>query len=383
MPEVYGYKNTIESKIEIHGGNIYRLAEELGVDESSIIDFSASINPLGIPKGSFSAIKDNLLYLKNYPDPDTTRLRKEIADVQNIDRDTIICGNGSTELIYLIIRALRPEKMLIPVPTFSEYQRAFESIIKDNNPSASIDNFVLWERDNFTINVDEFIKAMTGGMDLQNARKSLMLVTPDLVFLCNPNNPTGNVLSKSDILKIADAAKTMKCYLVVDEAFIDYCDEHSVIREVSNNPYLIVIRSMTKFYALSGLRVGYGVFHTSLINQIKRYKEPWTVNTLAQVAAIGALRDKTYITQTFKTLEEGRLTIEDGFSLLKIKYYPSSTNFYLFRFTNDVNLPQYLRTKGILVRDCSNFIGLDSSYIRIAVKDNRDNMRLLKEIARI
>lgn len=381
MPDVYGYSNL--SIKDSHGGNIYRLAEELGVDESSILDFSASINPLGIPKGALSAIKDNLIYLKNYPDPDAKRLCLEIADIQDIDSRSIICGNGSTELIYLVIRALKPEKVLIPAPTFSEYQRAFETIIKDYNPSASVENFVLWEKDDFALNVDEFIKSMAGGMDINNARKSLMLTTPDMVFLCNPNNPTGTVLTKSEVLKIADVAKTMKCYLIVDEAFIDFCDEHSVIKEVSKNPYLIVLRSMTKFYALSGLRIGYGVFPLDIINHIKKYKEPWTVNTLAQVSAIGALRDKNYHEQTFKYMEEGKITLEDGFSLLRIKYYPSVANFYLFRYNAEIDLPRYLRTKGILVRDCSNFIALDKGFIRVAVKDNKDNMRLLQEIARI
>jgi len=381
MTGIYGYNNIV--KIDPHGGNIYRLAEELGVDLSSILDFSASINPLGIPKSALSAIKETLPYLNYYPDSKATKLCETISDTYGIDSETIICGNGSTELIYLIMRVLRPEKMLIPVPTFSEYERAFRTIIQDNNPSATIENFVLWEKDNFILNIDEFIRSMTGGVDIENARKSLMLVTPDLVFLCNPNNPTGAVLSRSQVLKIAEVSKMMKCYLVVDEAFIDYCPEHSVIKEASKNPYLIVLRSMTKFYALSGLRIGFGVFPIDLINRIKSLKEPWTVNTLAQVSAISALKDNAFISKTFKVLQEGKTTLEDGFKLLKIKYYPSSANFYLFRFDRGIDLPRYLRTKGILIRDCSNFIGLDKGFIRVAVKDNKDNMRLLKEIARI
>ncbi|HIJ59677.1 MAG TPA: threonine-phosphate decarboxylase [Nitrospirae bacterium] len=381
MTGIYGYNNIV--KIDPHGGNIYRLAEELGVDLSSILDFSASINPLGIPKSALSAIKETLPYLNYYPDSKATKLCETISDTYGIDSETIICGNGSTELIYLIMRVLRPEKMLIPVPTFSEYERAFRTIIQDNNPSATIENFVLWEKDNFILNIDEFIRSMTGGVDIENARKSLMLVTPDLVFLCNPNNPTGAVLSRSQVLKIAEVSKMMKCYLVVDEAFIDYCPEHSVIKEASKNPYLIVLRSMTKFYALSGLRIGFGVFPIDLINRIKSLKEPWTVNTLAQVSAMSALKDNAFISKTFKVLQEGKTTLEDGFKLLKIKYYPSSANFYLFRFDRGIDLPRYLRTKGILIRDCSNFIGLDKGFIRVAVKDNKDNMRLLKEIARI
>lgn len=360
----------------IHGGNIYRLAEELNVDEREIIDFSASINPLGVPKGVLSAIKEKGKHLFNYPDPDAKRLTRTIAQHLGMDPQSIICGNGSTELIYLIVRALRPEKVLIPAPTFSEYERAV------NNPK-KIAYFFLWEKNSFDIDTDKFIAAISESDSQENPKSPLTTSSIDMAFLCNPNNPTGRLLKKEDVLKIANAAKGLKCYLVVDEAFIDFLPYESIIREVENNPYLIVLISMTKFYALSGLRVGYCAAHRSVLDIIKEYKEPWTVNTLAQAAGTAALNDKPYRDETFKVIRSEKKTLEDGFKVLKITYFQSFANFYLLKFDNAQEIISRLRSKGIMVRDCSNFIGLDNSYIRVAVKSNKDNMRLLKELANL
>jgi threonine-phosphate decarboxylase len=384
MARVYGYSDALaQGEIESHGGNVYRLAEELGLDVSEIKDFSASINPLGIPKSSMAAIRDNIPYIVHYPDPDTRMLCQAISEHHGIEPPTILCANGSNELFYLIIRALRPESVLTLAPTFSEYVRAFETFGGDRFDDRQIKRVFLKEEDHFVIDVDVLITAMAGGMELQRARRSPILNSPDLVFLCNPNNPTASMLSREEVLKIADAAKQLRCHLVVDEAFIDFCPEHSVIGEVSKNPYLIVIRSLTKFYGLAGLRVGYGVFHQDLIGKIKRFKEPWTVNTLAQVAAISALKDTAYTQQTMRLMEEEKTVLEDGFRALKIRYYPSAVNFYLLRFDPTIDVVNRLKKQGIMVRDCSNFIGLSKGYVRVAVKSNRDNMRLLKELARI
>jgi threonine-phosphate decarboxylase len=358
-----------------HGGNIYRAAELLGLDEDEIVDFSASINPLGIPKTVLARIKDALRYIHNYPDPDSKQLTLALGGHFAIDPQSVICGNGSTELIGLVIRALRPERILIPAPTFSEYERAAGSRRK-------IIPYALNARDNFAVHPDTFITAMAGD---SNSRSYKMALTTsvDVAFLCNPNNPTGGILRKSDMLKIADAAKDLKCYLVVDEAFIDFSPEDSLINEVEDNPYLIVLRSMTKFYALSGLRIGYGVFPLTLIDTIKEHKEPWTVNTLAQVAGLAALKDETYKEDTFKIIRNEKKTLEDGFRLLKIPYLPAAANFYLIQLDKAREVIDALEGRGILIRDCSNFRGLGGSYARVAVKSNRDNMRLLKELAQI
>ncbi|MDH4028866.1 MAG: pyridoxal phosphate-dependent class II aminotransferase, partial [Nitrospirota bacterium] len=253
----------------LHGGNIYRMAQETGIPVEGLVDFSASINPLGVPQKAKEIIIKGLDSLVNYPDPDTTVLREKLALHHGIESETVLCGNGSTELIYLLPRALRPASVLIHAPAFSEYERACRL-----NHKLRITNYELKERDGLKIIPGQFIEGMYGC---------------DMAFLCNPNNPTGDLLKKEDVIEIAEAARRLKCFLVVDEAFIDFTPGVSVIRQVRDNPYLIVLRSMTKFYALTGLRMGYAVIHASMIERVREFREPWTVNTLAQIAAAAAL----------------------------------------------------------------------------------------------
>ncbi len=353
---------------ESHGGNIYLLAERLGIAESDIIDFSASINPLGVPKSVQVAMRENMQYLFNYPDPDTKRLRLKISEHIGIGADSIICGNGSTELIYLIVRALRPARVLIPQPTFSEYERACRK-----NFWIDVVRYALKKENDFGVDPEDLIRAMSGGISPSSRC--------DMVFLCNPNNPTGTLIKREDMLRISAAAKNLKCALVVDEAFIDFCPGASIIDEVGNNSYLIVLRSLTKMYALSGLRVGYAVLAPSFLDAVKEAKEPWTVNTLAQIAGMAALDDEAYKTETFTVIEKEKKALEDGFRRLGVSYLPSSGNYYLLQCKRAQELTSFLKKRAILVRDCSNFPGLDSSYIRVAVKSERDNKRLLKEVS--
>ncbi|MBI4684416.1 MAG: threonine-phosphate decarboxylase [Nitrospirae bacterium] len=345
-----------------HGGNIYLTAQEIGMPEEKIIDFSAPINPLGVPKSAISEIKNTAKYLFNYPDPDATELRQHISKYHGINSEFIICGNGSTELIYLIVRTLKPKKVLMPQPTFSEYERACKI-----NSKFKIQNLKLGKENSFDIETESFIKFM------KNC---------EMAFLCNPNNPTGRLVKRTDVLKIAGAAKRLKCYLVVDEAFIDFVPEESVIREVEKNPYLIVLRSMTKFYALSGLRIGYGVFHENLVQKIKGYKEPWAVNSLAQTAGIAAFKDAAFKKKTFRVIKQEKDFLEKEFKKLGISYIPSEVNYYLLRLSHTKEIVSALRNKGILVRDCSNFKGLDNSYMRIAVRSRRENEVLIKELSK-
>ena len=353
--------------ISEHGEDIYRLAEELKIQERKIIDFSTSANPLGVSKKVKAEIRKHLKYLHSYPDPEAIRLRKRLAQYHGIAPEMILCGNGSTELIYLIARTLKPKKVLIPAPTFSEYERA-TIIAQSLEHGAQIKYFVLKKENNWSINPDEFMTFMKDC---------------NMAFLCNPNNPTGLLLKKDSVLKIAAAARDFKCYLIVDEAFIDYCSDDSVIKEVENNPYLIVLRSMSLFYALPGLRLGYGVFPQHLIDRLKENKEPWTVNSLAQRAAVVALKDKVYREGTFRLMKEEKKFLEKSFKKIGIEFFQSDVNFYLLKMRNAYEIYQHLKKKGILVWDCSNFKGLDNTYIRVAVKSHKENTILIKELAAV
>ncbi len=346
-----------------HGGNIYKIAEELGISEEELIDFSASINPLGISAKVKEVIKSGLNGLVNYPDPDSVELRKKIAFRQGIEEETIICGNGSTELIYLMPRVLKPRNVLITAPAFSEYERA--CVVSQE---LGVKSYELKEKDGFAIAPHMFIEKM------QDC---------DMAFLCNPNNPTGGLLSRREVLEMAGAANDAKCYLVLDEAFIDFRPEDSVLTDVKENPYLIVLRSMTKFYALTGLRIGYGVFHEDIIEKVKAFKEPWTVNNLAQKAAVTALEDSQYENETHRLMAQEKTYMEKSFVETGIKYYPSAANYYLLKVRDAKSKVLKLRQKGLLVRDCSNFKGLESTYIRVAVKSHEQNEKLIREMKKI
>jgi threonine-phosphate decarboxylase len=355
-----------------YGGNIYRLAEELNVQERAILDFSTINNPLRVSKKIKAEIRKNLKYLHNYPDPDAKRLRKRLAQYHGIDMETILCGNGSTELIYLITRTLRPQRVLVPEPTFSEYERAV-SIVGSKEQKAQIEYAILKGERGFKINPDELISV------LQKKVGSTHFF--DMVFLCNPNNPTGMLLKKDAVHKIADAAKEMKCYLIVDEAYIDFCADESVIKDVEHNPYLIVLRSLSSFYALGGLRIGYGVFPQHLFSRLNEQREPWTVNSLSQRAAVIALKDKVFRKESLKLITGEKKFLEKSFQKIGIEFFKSDAHFYLVKMDNAYEICQQLRSKGILVRNCANVRGLDRTYIRIAAKSHKENTILIKELA--
>jgi len=238
--------------------------------------------------------------------------------------------------------------------------------------------------DGYAISVEKYIQALQIGWSTNASHSNHYSSLPfEMAFLCNPNNPTGRLLKRQDVKKIADAVREQKCYLVVDEAFIDFSRDDSVIKEVAGNPYLIVLRSMTHFYALAGLRLGYGVFPINLIERLQQNKAPWTVNSLAQKAAAAALKDKVYMKESMAVMRQEKAFLEKSFRKLGIIFFPSDANFYLVKTAIAPEACRHLRSKGILVRDCSDFQGLDSSYMRIAVKSHRENTAFIRELKKI
>jgi len=350
--------------MEMHGGDIYSLSESLRVPERRIIDFSASINPLGISNKIKAELRSYLKFLHHYPDSECRRLKRHISRHIDIDENRIICGNGSTELIYLIVRALKPERVLLPVPTFSEYERAIRTYCKNSR----IDYLYLYEDNFFRLLPDRFIEA---------------LKDHDMAFICNPNNPTAQSLSIDELKEIIKKSSKKGCLLVIDEAFIDFEPENSVTKIFNDTSNTIVLRSMTKFYGFAGLRLGYGLLPEGIIDVIKEYKEPWTVNTLAQRAGVIALKDKHYRKKTFEYLKKEKQFLEGAFRKLRINFFPSKINFYLLRDDRAPEIVARLRKEGILVRDCSNFRGLDKRFIRVAVRTHRENAILIKKLKEI
>ncbi len=342
-----------------HGGNVYAVARQLGISEDMVIDFSASINPLGMPGSARSEVLKLTGSLGNYPDPSSGAFIEALSSRFAIRPECLIAGNGSTELIYLIPRALKPHKVLIIAPAFSEYERASLAA------GAKISFLRLRKKNGYKILPEEFVPAMKGN---------------DLAFLCNPNNPTGDVLKQEAVMEIADCAKKSRCVLVIDEAFIDFVPEESVIGE-AKNPYFVVLRSMTKFYAMAGLRLGFGYFPEWIAKKVREHKEPWSVNTLAERAGAVALADDGFRRETLALMEKEKRYLEAQLGWLGLNYYPSRVNFYMIETCKARDVVSGLLKMRLAVRDCSDFKGLGSGFIRIAVKSRKDNSMLVKGLS--
>jgi threonine-phosphate decarboxylase len=347
-----------------HGGNINKLCNAYGIDPDEVIDFSASINPLGYPDSVRRILLERFDDILKYPDSECTNLRKAIAEKHSCKESNIIIGNGSNELFHLIPRALKPKQGAVLQPTFSEFKDALY---------------------NANVNIIEIINDSTS-LKFNLSDSKLKSLREGVVFLCNPNNPTGQLIPKDEILRLVEA--NIKRLIVVDEAFMDFVEEEemfTVIKEARSMENLIVVRSLTKFYGFPGLRLGYLVACESIINNLLRFKEPWTVNSLAQVAGQSAINDKEFAFNTRRFVSSEKMFLYEGLSKIKglHPFYPSA-NFILVRIGNDeltsLSLHDLLIKDKIIIRDCSNFIGLSNKYFRVAVRTREGNQRLLSSL---
>lgn len=341
-----------------HGGDISGLGQ--------VIDFSANINPLGLSPKSKEAVIKNIFQVENYPEPDSKSLKKDLSDFHHLTPDNLTIGNGSIELIYLIPQALKTKRVLIITPTFSEYEFASQAY------GAKILYFKTEEKDNFKIEIDK-IRAYFSGIDL--------------VFLCNPNNPTGSCLAGEGLAEFLRVCLKPNLILAIDEAFADFVRELQVdglIPSVIKIRNLIILRSITKFFALPGLRIGYAIGHRDMIRKITKLQYPWNVNSLAQSAARAVLRDKKFMSRTRRYVGEEKERLFQGLKELgSLKVFYPSSNFILCKLENSgIKSAQVLNArlikKGMLVRDCANFRGLNEKFFRVAVRRRKDNLNLLK-----
>lgn len=346
-----------------HGGNVFELARRQGCRITDVTDFSASINPLGMSPMAIHAIRENIPSLIHYPDRGCHDLRLALALRHGLDADRILIGNGSTELIHLLPNALGLRKVLIPVPSFSEYEAAAALA------GCEIQFLSLREEDHFKVRPADLIQAIQQGADA--------------VFLCNPNNPTGQLLHPDELLPVVRAANESGVRVILDEAFIDYAERASLIRETERYENLIVLRSFTKFYGMPGLRVGYLVANEAVISNLEKFKPPWSVNHLAAAAANASLMDESYIEESRRLIENERAYLSGVLSEIPgVTVFPSSANYLLLKLSEDLFqmnvVERNLAREKILVRNCGSFRGLSEWYIRVAVKSRADNERLVR-----
>ena len=381
--------------MDFHGGNIYKVFREKNLKE--ILDYSSNINPYGIPESLKKRITENLEILERYPDPDYVELREKLAHLNNVNMSDIVLGNGATEIIFLFMKVINPKKILIVSPTFGEYERAVKAVGTSRNSidlSCSDDNknienkeieieyFELKESDDFNLNI--------GNLKNELEKKY------DLLIICNPNNPTGKFLKLAQTEEILKECNKYDTKLFIDEAFIEFLADgmkKSIINTEENKKNLFVTRAFTKFFAIPGLRLGYGMyFGKELEKKISEKKEPWSVNNIAEMAGLTVLDDTEYIEKTLKWITKEKIYMYEKLNEISgIKVYETEVNFITGKideklFSEGLNvkiLREKMLEQGILIRDASNFKFLDERFFRLAIKDRESNDRVIEAMKEI
>jgi len=342
----------------IHGGDIYTARNLTG--KKDIIDFSANINPLGLPGGLRKAINDGIKECEKYPDPFCRKLVSALAVYENINEEYIFCANGASDIIFRLAPALKPKRALLLAPTFTDYEKALKTV------GCETDYYLLSAENEFSISGD-YIKRISP--------------ETDMVWICNPNNPTGQGCNKLFLYKVLDHCRQTNTVVLVDECFIDFMDhpeEYSVQSHIGSHNNLIILKAFTKIFAMPGIRLGYALTsNTEIIEKLRHSGQDWSVSALAQAAGISALQNKKYLQNTKELVSIERRFLQKELTELGFKIYGSMANYIFFHSPSFKNLDRMLLSKGILIRSCSNYAGLGSGYFRVAVRNNSDNLKLL------
>lgn len=353
---------------DTHGGDIWKASAETGSEAESLLDFSASINPLGLSPRARSAVKRAIRLAGAYPEPAASTLNSALASFHSVHPDGISAGNGSTEFIYLLPQVFKPKSALIVEPAFSEYRKAL------GLHGCPVDSFILREDSGFSLDLDRFEKKTRKGYGL--------------VYIGNPSNPTGAAFEKDAVLEAARILDKRGGTLVVDEAFADFSEGLSVKKEAVRRRNIVVLRSMTKFFSMAGLRLGFIVSNRGVVKRFSRRLPPWSVNTVASFAAAAALGDAAYIERTKRWFASEKEFLSDGLKgLKKFTVYPSEANYLMVRINGGgpsaSRIQGALFKRGILVRDLSAFRGLGPGYLRFAVRKREENRALLDGLKRV
>jgi threonine-phosphate decarboxylase len=340
-----------------HGG-IYSAADQRKVR----VDFSSSVNPLGAPRRAINVIERKARHLTHvYPDPDCRDLKKSLAEYLRADVRQITVGNGAAEIIYWFAQAFANKRVVIPAPTFCEYERASEK-------AGARVSFVPLLKD-FVLDSDAIIESAKGA---------------DAIFLCNPNNPTG-LLATDAVRKVIEGVDP-STKILLDECFIELVNKpkaNTLIDMVRKHDNLVVLRSLTKSFGMAGLRLGYSVSSPLLAEELEVRRTPWNVNGLAQAAGIAALADKRHITRAMAVVNKERRflysKINEKSGLVPLR---SDANYFLVRLESDSTefRDRLLEKTGVLVRDCSTFTGMGTRHIRVAIKTHLENVALIKAL---
>ena len=354
----------------IHGGNLAWAAAQINCSPSLILDFSASINPLGPPTSAISAINQSLDTLKSYPDPDYRRLKRILAQEHQLSPEWILPGNGSAELLTWACRELAKSSVTCLInPAFGDYGRALQAF------AANIKAFSL----NLPLETEETGNFAQLPFPIPQVPSSMGLL------LNNPHNPTGKLFACAEILPYLEKF----ALVVVDEAFMDFLpprEQQSLIDLVPNYPNLVILRSLTKFYSLPGLRLGYAIAHPERLQLWQQWRDPWSVNSLAAAVGEVVVRDRGFAQKTWNWLLKARQELFDGLEALPgLQPLEGAANYLLVKtdFPSSHLQIKLLQQDRILIRDCLSFPELGDSYFRVAVRTAEDNQRLLVALSQV
>lgn len=341
-----------------HGGDLY--------SRPVALDFSANINPYGTPEAVRQAVLEALDQLQHYPDPYCRELVAAIAAFEELPESTILCGSGAAELIYSYVRALRPKKALLLAPTFAEYQAALEA------QGCAVQQFFLKEEENFALTEALLPVLWQSGAEL--------------LIVCNPNNPTGQLIEPKLLEKICLGCQERGIHLLLDECFLDLCDggmERSLKHLLARCPKLTLLRAFTKSYGMAGLRLGYCLSaDPALLEAMGEGVQPWNVSIPAQKAGVVALGQQAFVQKARDCIRAERPKLQAGLERLGLRVLPSQVNYLLFYSERELKAP-LLEGYGILIRSCANYPGLGEGWYRIAVKRPEENQRLLAAVEEI
>lgn len=355
--------------INAHGGDLELIERKYNIPKEELINFSGNVNPLGVSETIKKAIIENVDCLSRYPDVSYVLLRKNIADYANTKSEYIIPGNGATELIGLFIKTIKPKSAIIISPSYSEYERE----VKLNNGKVTL--FPLKETNNFKLNVKEFLASVS--------------CETDMIILCNPNNPTGTAVTSSDLDIILEYCSKNNIYVMIDETYIEFTDfteNFSAVSLLEKYKNLFIVRGTAKFFAVPGLRFGYGLCsNQEILDAINSKKDPWSVNIFASVAGEVMFSDKEYIQKTKKLISSERKKIISELKTWKnIKAFETDSNFILVKLLNknikSDKVFKALIAKKMIIRDASNFVFLGNSYLRFCILNPEQNEMLLKSL---
>lgn len=337
----------------VHGGDIYTY--------EGMTDHSANINPLGPGPTVMKAASDSLEQISRYPDSRCRSLRHALAEQLALPEEYFVFGNGAADILFSLVLAEKPRKALILAPTFAEYEQALRSV------DCEVRYYLRKEEHAFTLN-EEYLGCLTEEIDM--------------IFLCSPDNPTGGIIGRELLCRILNRCRENKIRMVLDECFYEFLaePEKATMQDyIINDDELFILRAFTKMHAMPGLRLGYGISKDiALLERIVAVRQPWSVSVTAQAAGLAAVSEKEWVSRTREFITEERLRVERALAKIGIRYIPSEVNYILLKSHYD--LFTELKKRNILVRDCSNYRGLEKGYYRIAIRTGEENEKLIKAL---